>query len=264
MAGPDLTMPLDEAMRTQRAIRRLKTDPVDDALVLQVIELALKAPTGSNAQNWEFIVVKDPAVKAKLARINRRAGKLYLGLGRRMAARQGDTTMLRIIDAVQWQTDHFEEIPVVVVACLQRVHPALAADRDLEPLRLDLSVGAESIVGGARRRSRRRPAHAAAGEPVLRPPRARVAVERDAVCGRSARLAARPLRSDDPPAGRRGGLARPLRQPRVPHAALTSRVADQGRAGTSLAAIKVKRGRAKRMSSSRSTMRSASVSRGDA
>ena len=78
----DFSMPLEEAMTTQRAIRRLKPDPVDDALVLRLIELALKAPTGSNAQNWEFIVVRDPAVKAKLARRNRRAWHLYGGLGR--------------------------------------------------------------------------------------------------------------------------------------------------------------------------------------
>jgi nitroreductase len=39
-------MPLAEAMTTQRAVRRLKPDPVDDALVLRLIELALKAPSG--------------------------------------------------------------------------------------------------------------------------------------------------------------------------------------------------------------------------
>jgi nitroreductase len=39
---------------------------VDDAIVLRCIELALKAPTGSNGQNWEFIVVKDPEVKQRL------------------------------------------------------------------------------------------------------------------------------------------------------------------------------------------------------
>ncbi len=44
---PGFDMPLEEAMETQRAIRRLKTDPVDDALVRRLIELALKAPTGS-------------------------------------------------------------------------------------------------------------------------------------------------------------------------------------------------------------------------
>ena len=59
MAGREfLNMPLEEAMRTQRAIRRLKPDPVDDELMLHLIELALKAPTGGNAQNWEFVMVK--------------------------------------------------------------------------------------------------------------------------------------------------------------------------------------------------------------
>jgi nitroreductase len=118
-----LEMSLEDAMLTQRAIRRLKPDPVDDALVLKLIELALKAPTGSNAQNWEFIVVKDPAVKAKLAKLNRQAWNIYGGLGRRMIQRRGDTKMLKILDAVQWQADHFEEIPVIVVACLKGVIP---------------------------------------------------------------------------------------------------------------------------------------------
>src|SRR2546427_6235530 len=45
VTAPAFAMPLEEAMRTQRAIRRLKPDPVDDALVLRLIELALKAPT---------------------------------------------------------------------------------------------------------------------------------------------------------------------------------------------------------------------------
>ncbi len=118
-----LSMPLDEAMRTQRAIRRLKPDPVDDALVLQLIELALKAPTGSNAQNWEFIIVKDPVVKGKLARLNRQAWGIYGGLGRWMVRRSGDQAMERIMNAVQWQADHFEDTPVVVVACLKAMIP---------------------------------------------------------------------------------------------------------------------------------------------
>ncbi len=124
MHGPHtLDMPLEEAMSTQRAIRRLKPDPVDDALVLKLIELALKAPTGSNAQGWEFIVVRDPAVKAKLGRLNRRAWGIYGGIGRRIAARSGDEGMRKILNAVQWQADHFEEIPVIVVACLKGVIP---------------------------------------------------------------------------------------------------------------------------------------------
>ncbi len=113
----DFSMPLDQALTTQRAIRRLKPDPVDDALVRRLIELALKAPTGSNAQNWEFIVVRDPVVKAKLARQNRRAWRLYGRIGRRLV--RNDPKMQKVLDAVQWQADHFEEIPVLVVACLK-------------------------------------------------------------------------------------------------------------------------------------------------
>ena len=116
----DFSMLLEEAMTTQRAVRRLKPDPVDDALVLRLIELALKAPSGSNAQNWEFIVVRDPAVKAKLARRNRQAWQLYGRLGRWLT--RHDPKMPRVLDAVQWQADHFEEIPVLVVACLRGPH----------------------------------------------------------------------------------------------------------------------------------------------
>ena len=101
----DFSMPLAEAMTTQRAVRRLKPDPVDDALVLRLIELALKAPSGSNAQNWEFIVVRDPAVKAKLARRNRQAWHLYGRLGRWLT--RHDPKMPQVLDAVQWQADHF-------------------------------------------------------------------------------------------------------------------------------------------------------------
>jgi nitroreductase len=114
-------MPLEEAMRTQRAIRRLKPDPVDDELILHLIELALKAPTGSNAQHWEFVVVKAPAVKAKLARLSRMAWAVYRDLAKWIVARRADEPMAKTLKAVQWQLDHFEEIPVIVVACLRGI-----------------------------------------------------------------------------------------------------------------------------------------------
>jgi nitroreductase len=117
MTDVKLDMPLAEAMSTQRAIRRVKPDPVEDTLVLRLIELATKAPTGSNAQNWEFIVVRDPEVKARLARANRQALAVYARIGR--FVKRNDPATLRIIDAVEWQRDHFEEIPVIVVACLR-------------------------------------------------------------------------------------------------------------------------------------------------
>lgn len=112
-----LDMSLQEAMLTQRAVRRVRPDPVDDAIVLRCIELALKAPTGSNGQNWEFVVVKEAAVKARLAAQYRRAWALY---GRAGKARvKGDETMTKVLRAVEWQVENFTEIPVLVVACLR-------------------------------------------------------------------------------------------------------------------------------------------------
>ena len=124
----DFKMPLEEAMLTQRAIRRLTDDPVEDDLLRRLIELALKAPTGSNAQNWEWIVVRDPAVKARLARKNRQAWGIYGRIGRRIA--QNDPKMQKVLDAVQWQADHLDQSPVIVVACLKGVRlmfPPIAA-----------------------------------------------------------------------------------------------------------------------------------------
>jgi nitroreductase len=116
----EFTMALGEAMETQRAIRRLKPDPVDERLILRLIELALRAPTGSNAQNWEFIIVRDPKVKKGLARLNRQAWGPYGRIGRWVTRR--DPRRRKILSAVQWQADHFEEIPVIVVACLKGLY----------------------------------------------------------------------------------------------------------------------------------------------
>ena len=119
-----LQMPLAEAMSTQRAVRRLLPDPVDDETVLELLRLAVKAPSGSNAQSWEFVVVRDPEVKHQLARLNRQAWSL----ARRSYGRSAvDDSTRRIRDAVQWQADHFEEVPVVVVACLRGSRPRFPA-----------------------------------------------------------------------------------------------------------------------------------------
>jgi nitroreductase len=113
-----LDMPLVDAIMTQRAVRRVHPHPIDDVVVLKCIELALRAPTGANGQNWEFIVVKDPRVKEKLARRYAQAWRVYYGaVLRRVAAH--DDSMAKIARAVQWQVDHFTDVPVLVVACLR-------------------------------------------------------------------------------------------------------------------------------------------------
>jgi nitroreductase len=110
-------MPLAEAMTTQRAIRRLKPDPVEDELVFQLIELALKGPTAQNSQSWEFIIVRDPEVKLKFGRMNRAMWRLYRPVADFKA--RNHPKEQRMNRAVEWGVDHFEEIPVYVVACFR-------------------------------------------------------------------------------------------------------------------------------------------------
>jgi nitroreductase len=59
-----------EAMRTLRAVRKLKPDPIPDDMLHRVLEAATWAPTGGNVQPWRIVAVKDRALKEPL-------GKLY-------------------------------------------------------------------------------------------------------------------------------------------------------------------------------------------
>ena len=65
-----LTMSLGEAMFTQRAIRRLKPDPIPDDVLEDIMQATIRAPNGGNTQQWHFIVVKD-------ADLRRQLGELY-------------------------------------------------------------------------------------------------------------------------------------------------------------------------------------------
>src|SRR5712664_625503 len=62
---PD-TSDLFEIMQTTRAMRRLKLDPVPDALIRKIIEAGICAPNGGNTQRWRFLVVKDPEIKRRV------------------------------------------------------------------------------------------------------------------------------------------------------------------------------------------------------
>ncbi|NQW22173.1 MAG: nitroreductase family protein [SAR202 cluster bacterium] len=64
-----LTMPLGEAMFTQRAIRRLKPDPIPDDVMRDLMEAAIRAPNGGNTQQWHFIVVKDADTRKQLGEL---------------------------------------------------------------------------------------------------------------------------------------------------------------------------------------------------
>ena len=60
-----------EVMYTCRAMRRLKPDPIPEALLLKLLDAGNQAPTGSNRQNVRWLVVRDFELKDELAKQNR-------------------------------------------------------------------------------------------------------------------------------------------------------------------------------------------------
>ena len=68
-----LSMPVGEAIFTQRAIRRLKPDPIPESDLRTVLEAATRAPNGGNSQPWHFVVVRDAGLREKFGPLYREA-----------------------------------------------------------------------------------------------------------------------------------------------------------------------------------------------
>ncbi len=111
---------LFEAIYHMRAMRRLKPDPVPDELIRKIIDAGLRAPTGGDAQNWRFIVVKDPEIKKKIQTVYKRAFEVVITRYRSNPPPPGktETQKQRMLKAVEYLTDHFNEAPVMIVCCL--------------------------------------------------------------------------------------------------------------------------------------------------
>jgi nitroreductase len=113
-------------MATTRAIRRFAPDPIPDDDLSTIVWHATRAPSGTNRQPARFVVLRssEPAVAAKavLARGFREgwAAKVTDSVYGGSAAPDPDSATGRQQVAMQHFVDHFEEIPVVVLACLVR------------------------------------------------------------------------------------------------------------------------------------------------
>jgi nitroreductase len=62
-------MDVYEALYTTRMMRRMKRDPVPMESQCRILDAAIRAPNGGNAQRWHFLVVDDPPLKARTAEL---------------------------------------------------------------------------------------------------------------------------------------------------------------------------------------------------
>jgi nitroreductase len=113
---------LFDAMYTARALRRLKPDPVPEELITRVLDAAIRAPSGGNAQNRIFIVVREEAQRRRLAAVYRKASdevaEIYAARGRPAYLTEAQYQRLMASGSYLW--DHIGEAPVLLVPCLRK------------------------------------------------------------------------------------------------------------------------------------------------
>lgn len=105
----------DALLSTTRAVRkRLDLDrDVPDDVLLECLQLAVQAPTGSNHQGWRWMVIRDSDRKEGLAELYREAGGDYLASAAAdldAASQQG-----RVLDSANYLAQNLAKVPVLVI-----------------------------------------------------------------------------------------------------------------------------------------------------
>jgi nitroreductase len=128
-------MPLspDELLTTTRTVRKRLdlSRPVPMSLIRECLEIALQAPSGSNRQDWQWIVVDDPAIRRAIGDIYREQTGAYLASQASAARLFADDperapVQHRVGDSVAWLAEHMGDVPVLMIPCI-RATPELPA-----------------------------------------------------------------------------------------------------------------------------------------
>jgi nitroreductase len=109
---------VDELLTTTRSVRKRLdlTRPVSRDVILECIQLAMQAPTASNAQDWRWLVITDADKRAAIADIYRGIGAEYLALA---AKDTSDPQTQRVYASAFSLTDTLGQVPVHVIPCLE-------------------------------------------------------------------------------------------------------------------------------------------------
>ena len=117
---------LFEAIHSARALRRYRPDPIPDEVMTKILDAAIRAPSGSNQQNWIFMVVRDSAKKQKIADIYRRGGEILMQLyaNRERPAHVDEKQYNAMLNSATYLIGHMHEAPVLLFACLRQERAA--------------------------------------------------------------------------------------------------------------------------------------------
>ena len=143
-----------EVIGTQRAMRRLKPDPVPDELIRTILEAGVCAANGANTQRWRFLVIKDPKIKKQVQVHYKRAFDEVVGPRYLSSAPPPGVTRERYTRqhaAVEYLTDHFHEAPVWIVACLDEgtATPTRSSGASIYPAVQNMLLAARALGLGS-------------------------------------------------------------------------------------------------------------------
>ncbi len=135
--GPDVASKnVLDIIQTTRAMRRLKPDPVPDALIRQVLEAGTAAANGGNTQKWRFMVIRDRAKKQAVQAWYKKALDEVVGPRYASSAPPPGVTAEkyhRQHSAVEYLTEHFADAPVWIVCCLEGLNPNRSTGASIYP-----------------------------------------------------------------------------------------------------------------------------------
>ena len=122
MTKPDSREPLFDVMYSCRAMRRFKPDPIPESVLLELVDAALQGPSGSNAQNWTFVIVRDRAQKERIAATWKPTWDFYLETFAKAEARPGEDVAARdrMITVGTHMVTHMAEVPAIVCVGVKR------------------------------------------------------------------------------------------------------------------------------------------------
>jgi len=138
-----------EAINSQRAMRRLKPDPVPDELIWKLLDAAVKAPSGGNRQPWNFIVIRDAETKAKIAEWYLDGWNTAYGPFRQAA--MASPAIARTYSSADRLANHLAEVPVLIMVTLDpaRVAPVTPPGANVFPAVQNLLLAARALGLGA-------------------------------------------------------------------------------------------------------------------
>jgi nitroreductase len=145
---------LRTALTTTGAIRDFTAEPVDDATLARVLDVARFAPSGGNRQGWRVVVVKDPAIRRTLRDAYLHGWYEYLAQRAAgltpwspVADRAEEQAAVAQADAIAAQAspdgfaERLHEVPVLLAVVVE-LDALAAVDRDLDRYTF---VGAASV-----------------------------------------------------------------------------------------------------------------------